>query len=175
MITINLAKTLKSNFEKILILDFDISNNSLHTILGMKKYPKKIKDKIKNGNLLNEISIEELIMKINSKMDLIAGINLLFDEKYKISSEKIKNILEILKQKYDVIIIDTAAHYFFEYTKEIMKYCNLNIFITEANISEIKKAKKLLNIYINKWKIPLNNFHILFNKYNKNAIDLTLL
>ena len=56
-----------------------------------------------------------------------------------------------------------------------MKNSNYNIFITEANLLEIKKAKNLLNIYINKWEIPQSNFNILFNKYDQNSIDISIL
>ena len=173
--TINMAKLLAQQKNKVLIIDFDILNNSLHTILGIKKYSEKIKEKMKNHNLLKEIQVEDLIMKVSSKIDLIAGVNLLFDNKYQISSTKIKNILEKVKQAYDMIIIDTTSECFFDYTREIMKLSNLNIFILEANLLEIKKAKKLLDIYIQKWKIPQENFNLLFNKYNQNAIDYSVL
>lgn len=173
--TINLANSLSNSKNKILIIDFDILNNSLHTILGIKKYSQKIRNKIKNNNLLKEIKIEELIIRINSKIDLVSGINLLFDSKYKISSEKVKNILSKLKEKYEIIIIDTSSECFFDYTKEIIKNSNLNIFILEANLLEIKKAKNLLNIYINNWEIPQESINILFNKYNENSIDISIL
>ena len=38
-------------------------------------------------------------------------------------------------------------------------------------ISEIKKAKQLLNIYYIHWKIPKNKIKLLINKYNENAIE----
>ena len=188
--SVNLAKSFLETKKKILMIDFDILNDSLHTILGINKYPEKIKkimqknniekieelekiDEIKN--IKDEIKIEELIIKVNSKIDLIAGINLLFESKYKINNEKIKIILEKLKENYDMIIIDTSSECFFDCTKEIMKLSNLIIFITGANLIEIKKAKRLLNIYINEWKIEKNNFNILFNKYNKNSIDFSIL
>ena len=50
--SINLAKSFMETKYKILIIDFDVLNNSLHTILGIKKYPEKVADKIKNNNLL---------------------------------------------------------------------------------------------------------------------------
>lgn len=173
--TVNLANSFMGSKNKILMIDFDILNNSLHTILGLKKYPEKIKNKIKNNNLLQELKIEDLIMKINKKIDLISGINLLFDSKYKISSMKIKNIFAKLKENYDVIIVDTSSECFFDYTKEIMKLSNLNVFITEANLIEIEKSKKLLNMYVNEWNIDKNNFNILFNKYDKTSIDYSIL
>ncbi|MCI9247446.1 MAG: AAA family ATPase [Clostridia bacterium] len=173
--SVNLAKVFMENKNKILIIDFDVLNNSLHTILGIKKYPEKVASKIKNNNLLKPLQIEELIMKINSKVDLIAGISLLFDGQYQISKVKIKTILSKLKEKYDAIIIDTSSECFLDYTKEIMKNSNVNIFMVEPNLLEIKKAKKLLNIYINQWGIPQSDFHILFNKYNENSIDSSIL
>lgn len=173
--SVNLAKVFMESQSKILIIDFDVLNNSLHTILGIKKYPEKIADKIKNNNLLEPLQVEELIIKINSKIDLIAGISLLFDGKYQISKVKIKSILSKLKEKYTTIIIDTSSECFLDYTKEIMKNSNINIFMVEPNLLEIKKAKKLLNIYINEWGISQSAFQILFNKYNENSIDSSIL
>lgn len=174
--TINLANSYVYSKNKILIIDFDILNNSLHTILGLKKYSKIIREKLKNNNLINsKINIKELTIKITNKIDLISGINLLFDSKYKISSEKIYNIINELKEKYEIIIIDNSAECFFDYTKNIIENSNINIFITEANLSEIKKSKNLLNIYINKWNINKNKINILFNKFNKNSIDINIL
>lgn len=173
--SVNLAKAFMENNNKVLIIDFDVLNNSLHTILGIKKYPEKVANKIKNNNLLEPLQVEELIMKINSKIDLIAGISLLFDGQYQISKVKIKAILSKLSERYDAIIIDTSSECFLDYTKEIMRNCNINIFMVEPNLLEIKKAKRLLNIYINQWGIPQSDFNILFNKYNENSIDSSIL
>lgn len=172
IITLNLTNILKEKTKKILILDFDILNNSLHTILGVSKYPQKIKNKLEKNDLIqNKIQIKDLIIKINKKVDLISGINLLFDSKYKISSQKIQFILEELKQYYDVIIIDTSCECFFDYTKNILQYSDTILFLLEANLLEIKKANNLLNIYRQEWKIEKEKFNIIINKYNENAID----
>lgn len=172
IITLNLANILKEKQEKILILDFDILNQSLHTILGVNQYSKKIKNKLQKNDLIqSKLKIKDLIIKINKKVDLISGINLLFDSKYKISSQKIQFILEELKQYYDIIIIDTSSECFFDYTKNILHHSDTLLFLLEANLLEIKKAKNLLAIYQEQWKIKEEKIKIIINKYNENAVD----
>lgn len=102
-------------------------------------------------------------------------MNLLFDSKYKISNKKIKNILLKLKEEYDVIIIETSSECFFDYTKEIINNSELNFFILDANLLEIQKAKKLLNMYIEKWKINKEKINIIFNTYNINSTQISIL
>ena len=172
IVTIQMANMLQTQNKKILIIDFDILNNSLHTMLGVKKYTKKIQRKIKENDLIySQITIHDLIIKINSSIDLVSGINLLFDSKYKISSEKIYQIIKEIKQYYDYILIDTSSECFFDYTKNILENSTQCIFLLEGNVSEIKKAKQLLNMYSIHWKIPKNKIKLLINKYNENAIE----
>ena len=173
---VNLAKSFIYSKKKILIIDFDILNNSLHTILGVKKYSEKISKKIKENNLIKDkISLEELKIKINKRIDLISGINLLFDSKYKINNIQFNNLFNDVKKFYDVIIIDTSSECFFNYTKDIIKKSNINIFIVEPNLLEIQKSKNILKIYKEEWNIDNNKINILFNKFNKNSIDINIL
>ena len=174
--TVNLAKSLIYSKKKILIIDFDILNNSLHTILGVKKYSEKISKKIKENNLIKDkIGLKELKIKINKRIDLISGINLLFDSKYKINNIQFNNLFNDVKKFYDVIIIDTSSECFFNYTKDIIKKSNINIFIVEPNLLEIQKSKNILKIYKEEWDIDNNKINILFNKFNKNSIDINIL
>lgn len=174
--TVNLAKSLIYSKKKILIIDFDILNNSLHTILGVKKYSEKISKKIKENNLIKDkIGLKELKIKINKRIDLISGINLLFDSKYKINNIQFNNLFNDVKKFYDVIIIDTSSECFLNYTKDIIKKSNINIFIVEPNLLEIQKSKNILKIYKEEWNIDNNKINILFNKFNKNSIDINIL
>lgn len=172
IVTVNMAKTMALNKNKILIIDFDILNNSLHTILGVNKYPLKVKEKIKKNY---KIEIEELIIKINRKIDLISGIDIILNLKEKNQIEKLEKILNKLKNKYDLIIIDTSFECFLDINKFIIEISNKSIFITGTNLLEIKKAKNLLNIYINHWKIKKAKFNIVLNKYEKESINLKIL
>ena len=175
MFSIMLANLLKEKNNKILIIDFDVLNNSLHTILGVKKYPEKIKNIINNNISFKEINIENLIIKINKKIDLISGVNLIFNSKNKISENDFKYYLNNIFEKYNYVIIDTTSECFFEYTKEIINMSDKCFFITEANLSEISKSKRLLEIYSNNWCVDNNKIKIIFNKFNKNSIDINLL
>ena len=155
------------NNKKIILIDFDIFNESLNTNFGTKKYPKKAKK--------NEKNIFKLIIKLNKNVDLLFVTDLLFNNELKTEKNKIKNILEELSKKYDLIIIDTTSECFFDYTKEIFENSNLIIFLTEPNLLQLKKTKKLLEIYINKWKINKEKINIIINKKSINSIDNKIL
>ena len=171
-----LAMNYKKNSKKTLIIDFDILNNSLHTLLGVKKYNEKIKENLNKNNFIRgKFNIEDLIIKVNNKIDLISGINLIFDSEQKITEEKLKKIINEIAEVYDVVIIDTTSECFFEYTKEIISISDKSIFLTEGNLLEVSKSKRLLDMYYTKWKIDREKIEIIFNKFNKNCIDINLL
>lgn len=158
--------------KKTLIIDFDVLNNSLHTLLGVKKYQDKIKKNINKNDLINpNQKINKFIIKTNSKIDLLSGMNLILDPKYKLSYKKIKEIINELQEEYELIIFDTAPYNFFDYTKEIINISNQNIFISGANLLEIKKSERLLNIYAEDWNIDKNKIDIVFNKCTNKSID----
>lgn len=137
---------LKNNKNKILIIDFDILNNSIHTILGVKKYSKKIKEKdINNFN----INVEDLIISINKNIDLLTGIDILFNSDHDINEIELLEIINNMKKQYDYIIVDTSSECFFKYNKILIENANKNIFLLEANLLEITKAKRLLDMYKN--------------------------
>ena len=161
------AKLIKN--KKILIIDFDILNSSINSIFGTKKYPKKFKENS------SKIGVDKLIIKVDKNINILCATKFLVDENYKKTKEEFSNELNVLKDKYDLIIIDNSSECFFEYTKEILKKSDLILFLVEPNLIELKKSKNLLNIYINKWKIKKEKINIVFNKININSIDNKIL
>lgn len=144
--------------KKILIIDFDIYNKSLDLIFG---YNTKVQQ-------------EKAIIKINNNIDLLSKIEIFFKESY-IEKNKIKNILDSFSKKYDLIIIDNTSEYSCEHTKEILKNYDSIIFLSDANLIELNKTKKLLEKYINKWKIEKERINVVFNKININSINNKIL
>lgn len=175
--------------KKIAIIDFDILNNSLHTLLGIENYPNKIRKDIKIINENNykeenkkiyekvipnqnkEFEIEKYIIQTKYNIDLISGLNLIFKINEKIIPDKIRMIFKELRKKYDIIIIDTSSECFFDYTREMIRLSDEGIFISGANLLEIKKSQKLLEIYNKEWKIEKSKIKIIFNKCTKNSVD----
>ena len=172
--SILLAQTMEN--KKCVIIDFDILNQSLHTMLGVKKYKEKIKKGISKNDLINHNQdFEKYIIKTKMNIDLLSGMNLILDAKYKLSSKKIVNIIKKLKEKYDVIIFDTSPENFMDYTKELIFLSNKIIFISGANLLEVKKSEKLLEIYTKEWGVSKNKINIVFNRCTNKSIDTDIL
>jgi len=92
-----------------------------------------------------------------------------------IDKNNIKEFFNKLQFKYDYIIIDTSLECFWKENRKIMETGYLNIFLVEANLLEIKKAKRILEIYDREWDIKKDKIKIVFNKYNINSINKKLL
>lgn len=168
--SILLAQSMEN--KKTIIIDFDVLNNSLHTLLGIKNYNEKIKKGISNNDLIYHVQdINKYIIKTNKKIDILSGMNLIFDSKYKLSYKKLKQIVEKLKEEYNYIIFDTSSECFLDYTKEIINISDETIFISGANLLEIKKSQKLLDIYTKDWEINRRKFNIVFNKCTNKSVD----
>lgn len=179
---VNLAHAFSQQKKKVLLLDFDLLNNSLHTILGVNKYPLKLKNKIKKGQAKNtsflefsEIKVQELIVKTNKKIDLISGIDIILNNEKNKIEDKIEKIIKEVKEKYDVIIVDTSCECFWNATKIIMENSNICVLISQANLSEISKTKNLISIYTEKWNIEKSKIVMAFNKTNENDIQQTII
>ena len=171
------AQNIKGN--KKLVIDFDVLNNSIHTILGINQYSKEIQKKIKENRKeelnFDYINIKDFITKTKYGIDIISGMNLIFGSDNQNSPTRIRNIIKKAKSEYDVVVIDTSSYGLLDYTKEIFKVSDNIIFISGANILEIKKTKKLLKIYEEEWGIERQKIQIMFNKYTEESIDTQVL
>ena len=145
----------------------DFYTNSIETLFG-------VKNKKENYNQENEQeSFEKFILKINSKINLISNIDEIFPQNNIEEITRLKQ-LEKLKEKYDYIIIDTGSQNE-NYMQIIFDKCNKVIFLTEPNLLQIKKAKNILNKYINELQIEKEKIFILFNKVKKDTICFNIL
>lgn len=153
---------------KILIADLDFLNQSQKVLFGIEEF-------IVKENCCCQNDIRRYVITISNNIDLISGINCAFDNEYKLDNNKFKKTIEDLQDKYDVLIFDTSSECFFDFYKDILFKSNEIIFLSEANLSELKKLKRLLDIYVNDWQINKNKFGIIFNKFNDGSIHQKIL
>lgn len=162
LITAQLGKAAKQQNIHTLIVDFDIINNSINMLFKVPKY---------NNEYKTENYPDQCIRKVDKYLDIFCGIDLLFNEDNKISYEKVKELFENLRSKYDLILVDTSSETTLKYVKTVLLNCDKIIFLIEPNLLDIKKAENLLEIYIEDWEIPLGKFNIILNKVNSASID----
>lgn len=159
--TVNISKYLAEQKNKILIIDFDFINNSIQTLFG-------IKNKISEKNI-EKNNIENLIIKINSRIDLISNINIILNN----DKFQILKIIKKLETNYNFIIIDINNNE--QILNQIKEEIHKIIFITEPNILQIKKSKNILDKYINKLYIEKEKIFILLNKVKNDSISFNIL
>lgn len=156
-----LAKEL-SKKKKVLIIDFDILNNSLKALFDIRK-TVKYRD------------IYSLIYKVNKNLSILTDIKYIFNETNRIDYYKVKELIEYLKSDFEYIIIDTSSEINLKYIKTIFPNVDYNIFLLEGNFIEVKKAKELLEIYLMDYELDVSKIGIVINKVNINSIDLEIL
>lgn len=151
IVSILLSKYIEKQNKKVLLIDFDLKNKSINTLLGVKK--KK--------NTEENISIfNKNLYILNEAKEILNSF-----ETYKINM-----FLEELKNKFDYIIIDFSNEINEELGKSVLLKANKIIFLLESNLLEIKKAKNFLEIYLEDYGIDSNKIKIVFNKANKYKI-----
>ncbi|MDY0317289.1 MAG: CpsD/CapB family tyrosine-protein kinase [Candidatus Izemoplasmatales bacterium] len=98
---INLAAVYAEKGLKVIILDFDLRRPKIHRAFH------KINDLGFYDFIVNEKPIEELIIKDDSKIDLLLSGSMLTAPHVILQSKKVADLIEKLRKEYDYIIIDS--------------------------------------------------------------------
>ena len=146
------SKFLSDVNKKILLIDYDIKNFDLKTLIG---------------NLKEKESVE------NSKN--IHFLNVLGNYEKGFPQSEIFKQMNLLKKKYDFIIIDTLSIIDSNYIKKVSGISDKIIFLVEPNLLGIKKSKSLLEIFVNDFYIRYQKINLVLNKVNRFCIDNNIL
>lgn len=148
---------------KTLLIDFDLDENQIRTILKIKKQPKFIDD------------IKSLIINVDKNLDVLCHLDTVFSNKEEINFIKIQEMFNQLKEEYNSIIIDTSSKLENEYTKRIFYNSDDVIFLLEPNILGVKKSKNMLEVFENDWKLDSSKIKLVLNKTNIYQISEAIL
>lgn len=149
-----LAQNVKKESVKTLLIDFNLEESQIRTILKIKKHPQDIQN------------IKDAIINVNKNLDVICHLDFAFSNKSELDFFKIQEMLNQLKKEYNLIIIDTSSKLENEFTKRIFYNCNEIIFLLEPNMLGVKKAQNMLEVFQRDWKISNEKIKLVLNKTN---------
>ena len=177
LITLMLAKTLLDFDRKVLIIDADMRNPTMHSMIQKD-------NSIGFSNLLsdNSLTLKDVIQsnENNLSYDFISAGSFNSNPSKLIEKARFKEILEIIKdsRKYDYIIFDTAPIIGFTDTQLLSSYCDFSLLLVSLELVDkklpiqslikMKKSRsKILGVIINSIKFPyqLNLKDYIFNKF----------
>jgi len=155
---INLASAFALNGSRTVLLEFDLRRPKIHqefgssNMIGISSY------------LIDKAIIEDIIMPTQiENLDLISAGPAAPNPAELIASEKTSEFLMKLKEMYDYIIIDSAPAGVLTETYQLMKYSDVNIFVTRIDETLREAYKNTIKaIETNKF----SNLAILINDVN---------
>ena len=135
----NFAYTLSHNEKKVIILDLDTRKPSVH------KYFNISKEKGIVEYLDGSITLEELIKHTNVNVDVITVGKNVVNPITLLESEKLKDLVNKLKEQYDYVVVDTPPLMACNDATIISKLCDGVVFNIAINQGKKKEIKASLN------------------------------
>jgi len=134
-ISYNIAQSYNALGKKVILIGADLRNPQVHTLLGIER-----------GNLglstfLNDVNyndLEKLIVKGKSidEIDYLLSGAIPPNPSELLMRPRMKELLEILKSSYDLIIIDSAPLLLVSDTTPLLPLCDLVVYVSRAQYSD---------------------------------------
>ena len=134
-ISYNIAQSYNALGKKVILIGADLRNPQVHTLLGIER-----------GNLglstfLNDVNyndLDKLIVKGKSidEIDYLLSGAIPPNPSELLMRPRMKELLEILKSSYDLIIIDSAPLLLVSDTTPILPLCDLVVYVSRAQYSD---------------------------------------
>lgn len=157
-LTANLAGLYFLMKKKVLIVDLDLYAGGIATMLNVdnKRDIYMLVDSISNNRFT---SLRDYVSTYNNGIDILAAPKDPRDVS-KIESKYINKILDIAKNEYDIVLVDTH-HLLDEITLVALDACFMSAFVITNDLVDLKNMKSLISIFNDagkeNYKIILNN------------------
>jgi len=164
-VSANLAAVLGMGEKKCIILSLDLRRPDLHHRFGLS-------NKVGMSDVLsNKVNIKDATWENEQfqNFNIVTSGNIPPNPAELLASERMKELIEELRESYDYILLDTPP---FEYVSDaltLIKYADITLFVVKSEFSEsryIKEINKLVK------KFDIENAGIILNsvksKYNVN-------
>jgi len=136
----NLSSVYALTQRKTLLMDMDIRKPSI-----LREFKTSAKYGI-TDYLIGECSLEEAITRIDGiDFDIMSGGTVPPNPGELVRSEKLRELFQILRQKYDFIILDTSPVGLVADAYSLMTISDINLFIVRQNKTNKTFVKRILN------------------------------
>lgn len=133
----NLAVSMAQNKEKVLLIDANFRNPTIHSIF-------KIPNKVGLANILSDLvhaSLEETVYRTGmGNLDVLTSGPIPFNPGEIMGLTIMKDFLNQCEKQYDIILIDAPSMLEVTDTKILANYCNGIILVFNKGRTELKNA-----------------------------------
>jgi len=159
LISSNLALTISLMDKKVIILSMDMRRPALHKVFNLSP------DTIGISNILSgHANIDDVIIKTDYNIDIIASGPKPPNPSELIGNDMFSSLLDILKERYDVILMDTPPVAPVTDSKLILPHCDIVIYILRAGYSRKNFVEIMGEIYTERGEhgmgCILNDFNV---------------
>lgn len=137
----NLALSFAQNKRKVLLVDCDLRTPSLHKMFNVSNVYGLTEV------LLGTKRIDEAVKNYNNKIDILPSGTISSDPSELLESDEFIELLEVLKEKYDLIILDSSPVRVVSDAQILAAKVDGTILVAKKNktkLENIKEAKDLL-------------------------------
>jgi len=155
VIASNIAIALANSGNKVLLVDADLKKPQLNKFFKIKATPSLA------HYLFRKKELDEIIKSThNNNLDLITCIEFPQNPAVIITSERMQNFMNQVKQKYDYVVYDTSSLCLLKETASITKNIDEVIIVVKANYSKISD---FLNTDFMLTESGTSNFNVVLN------------
>tara|TARA_R110002073_G_scaffold244979_6_gene407100 strand:- start:109 stop:2415 length:2307 start_codon:yes stop_codon:yes gene_type:complete len=155
--SLNLARSLSFSNKKVLIIETDIRVPKLNKYLGVKN---KTGLGLTNYIIDDKINFNDVINNVDENLDMISSGTIPPNPAELLMDDKLGVLFNAVKNKYDYIIVDTAAVGLVTDTLLISKYADMVIYVVRANYLDKRQLHVAQSMYDEK-RLP--NMVVLLN------------
>ncbi len=131
----NLAASYGALGKKVILLGADLRNPKLHSRIGIKKEGPGLSNYLSDESFKD---IDDLIIKKKGDQEvdyLLSGV-IPPNPSELLMSLRMKNLLELLKERYDIILIDSAPLLLVSDTSALLPLSDLVVYVARAQYSD---------------------------------------
>lgn len=138
----NVAISLAQNGNKVIMLDCDLRKPAVATVVDSKDAVKVPTIDVITG----KATVESAIVNVKKYgIDIIGGIKAVGNSSEVLSTQGLKKVLDVLRDKYDYIIIDTPPSQLFTDAAIISEYTDAGILVVRQNCANIDDVIGVVN------------------------------